>query len=109
MNGDGSRCVDAQANLVAANIDDGHFDIIADDNALVFLTGQYQHNAKPAAANRTAQGRAEHQLNACIIGIHNNLWGTDRILQLSAEQLGRSALLSFNSRLIAGSTCLMGI
>ena len=34
---------DAEADLVAADLDHRHGDVIVDDNALVFFSGQYQH------------------------------------------------------------------
>ena len=41
MNGNLSRSVDSQADLVAANFHDGDGDVIVNDNAFVFFSGEY--------------------------------------------------------------------
>ena len=43
MDGDMLGRLDPEANLVAANLDHGHRDIVVDDDALVLLAGENQH------------------------------------------------------------------
>jgi hypothetical protein len=43
---DFDRGRDPQSNLIAANIDDGDDDIIADDYALIAVSGQDQHRLR---------------------------------------------------------------
>ena len=44
MDGDMLGRLDPEANLVAANLDHGHRDVVVNDDALVFLAGENQHN-----------------------------------------------------------------
>jgi hypothetical protein len=44
MDGDVLRRLDTETNLVAANFDHGHRDIVVDDDALVLFAGENQHN-----------------------------------------------------------------
>src|ERR1043165_7883960 len=43
VDSDAGRGGDAQADLVAADIDDGDFDLVADHDCFVALTGEHQH------------------------------------------------------------------
>jgi hypothetical protein len=40
--------LDAQSHFVAANLNNDNSDVVIDDNALVFLSGQYQHESIPS-------------------------------------------------------------
>src|SRR6516164_1017058 len=42
------RSVDAQANLVAADINDRDLDVVADHDRFIALTGQHQHVQAPS-------------------------------------------------------------
>src|SRR6478672_7129272 len=43
MHGDVLGSLDADSHLVPADLNDGHRDIVVDDDALVFLAGENQH------------------------------------------------------------------
>src|SRR5258706_1621571 len=43
VDADRFRGGDAESHLVATDVDDGDFDVVADNDRLVLLTGQYQH------------------------------------------------------------------
>jgi len=38
------RRLDAQANPVAADFHDGHFDALADDDGLILMAAEYEHD-----------------------------------------------------------------
>src|SRR6516165_9471467 len=44
MDGHMLGCLNTEANLIAANLDHGHRDVVTDDDALVFLAGENQHS-----------------------------------------------------------------
>ena len=44
MDGDMLGRLDPETNLVSANLDHGHRDIVVNDDALVLLAGENQHN-----------------------------------------------------------------
>jgi diguanylate cyclase (GGDEF)-like protein len=50
MDGDRTRCADAQADLIAADVEDRDYDVSADHDALVRLSGQDQHRGASRVA-----------------------------------------------------------
>jgi hypothetical protein len=57
MDRDLFRGVDSESNLIAANIDDGHLDVIADHDRLIALTRQHQHGGSFLGMGLSLQAR----------------------------------------------------
>src|SRR4051812_36624048 len=48
VDGDFFRGIDAQSDFIAADVDDGDFDVIADHDCFISLTRQHQHGKAPS-------------------------------------------------------------
>ena len=82
MDGHGLRSVDAELNLIPLHIDNGDFDTVTDDNALVFLSTEDQHIRLVSARRPGGSATSQHEVSCRVLLILQHKLPSEFLLQI---------------------------